>query len=54
MLNSMKVEVKWAEEKGDALEHLECTLTHWVEITLKNKREWEGSLGETGYMCMYG
>ena len=45
-------EMGWGEV--DALEHLECTLTHWVEITFKNKREWEGSWGETGYMCIYG
>ena len=48
------MKVKWTEEKVDAFEHLEYTLTHWVEITFKNKREWERSLGETGYMYMYG
>jgi len=47
-------EVRWTEEKVDAFEHLEYTLTHWVEITFKNKREWERSVGETGYMYMYG
>lgn len=54
VLNSMRVEARWAEEKVDAFELLECTLTHWVEIPFKNKRECEGSLGETGYMHMYG